>query len=727
MRFAKYLENHLIPEWKSQYVSYKELKKLISRLLMEKSGDASSEVSQSTTFVSLLGNHGDEILDDTFKVINARRRNETTSDAFAASAIHHSESREDLAHNHEDRVFLASISKEIQKVSAFYEQQLVTLHSNITVMEDMLLKWPGGKQRPRELEANLRLACLEFYRDLEMLRNFAVMNATGFLKISKKYDKVLCSTIWPTVKSMLRNTPFFDLQAIDMILDELKELYAVNFVGGDLKAASRLLRVSPSSQESSFPSVKDRYALFLSGLLLGGIGVLVLDIIYDVNATFNQGLDWKYNFVWFNVYRAVAFVFAQAASLAVAFYFFTEFQINYVFIFDLNPRDHLSPSRYLYLCLCFGAVIFSSMFAYVKSVSYEQHGSHLLLPSSYQPLVACAVLLFCLLSPWPRFFWTSRRWLLSAVLRLLCSPFLTVHFPEFFIADQLSSLSYFLGDLQYAFCIRAAASGLTDSLLVCDGLSVSLTYLLSMIPSYVRLMQCFRRSYDKKKIHPYLSNSVKFVLSLAMLSIAFAESFSWGTSWNAWRTVWILLNVLSTVVRLYWDFVEDWRILPWAAVRERNCFRSRLFHPFAVLVNIVCRVSWALVFLVDLRTFGVWTMFLILGVFEVFRKAVWNLVRVENEHVNNVGKFRAFKEVPLHIHMENPDSGAALHRALLTDPAMEDHEESRHPDHGVSLPGTDKNPSEQTAGNLGHVQSTLMFSSIRAIENDVDDDEDDDD
>eukprot|EP00762_Andalucia_godoyi_P006392 ANDGO_05925.mRNA.1 Phosphate transporter PHO1 homolog 7 len=611
MRFAKYLADHFVPEWKSQYVDYKALKKLISRLFAETSGNAPWEFSPSTAFTDLLDNDGVEILDATFKVINSRRRNDVAPDVCAASAIHHSESRGDLAHNYQERVFLASISKEIQKVSAFYEQQLVTLHSNITAMEDMLLKWPGGKQRPRELEMNLRLACLEFYRNLGLIRNFAVMNATGFLKISKKYDKVLCSTIWPTVKSMLRNTPFFDLQAIDMILDELKELYAVNFVGGDLKAASRLLRVSPSSQESSFPSVKDRYALFLSGLLLGGIGVLVLDIIYDVNATFNQGLDWKYNFVWFNVYRAVAFVFAQAASLAVAFYFFTEFQINYVFIFDLNPRDHLSPSRYLYLCLCFGAVIFSSMFAYVKSVSHEQHGSHLLLPSS---------------------------------------------------------------------------------------------------------------SYDKKKIHPYLSNSVKFVLSLAMLSIAFAESFSWGTSWNAWRTVWILLNVLSTVVRLYWDFVEDWRILPWAAVRERNCFRSRLFHPSAVLVNIVCRVSWALVFLVDLRTFGVWTMFLILGGFEVFRKAVWNLVRVENEHVNNVGKFRAFKEVPLLSYTGDssardlsnfaPDANTAIcatnaHHQPLINTSLDD--------------VTDDSPYPPRESS-DHAPSTLMFSSLRAIENEDNDD-----
>jgi hypothetical protein len=32
---------------------------------------------------------------------------------------------------------------------------------------------------------------------------------------------------------------------------------------------------------------------------------------------------------------------------------------------------------------------------------------------------------------------------------------------------------------------------------------------------------------------------------------------------------------------------------------------------------------------------------------EITRRGVWNTIRIENEHLNNVGEFRAFKEIPL--------------------------------------------------------------------------------
>ncbi|KAL9690556.1 hypothetical protein QQ045_010958 [Rhodiola kirilowii] len=37
---------------------------------------------------------------------------------------------------------------------------------------------------------------------------------------------------------------------------------------------------------------------------------------------------------------------------------------------------------------------------------------------------------------------------------------------------------------------------------------------------------------------------------------------------------------------------------------------------------------------------------------EIIRRGIWNFFRLENEHLNNVGKYRAFKAVPLPFYYE---------------------------------------------------------------------------
>lgn len=40
---------------------------------------------------------------------------------------------------------------------------------------------------------------------------------------------------------------------------------------------------------------------------------------------------------------------------------------------------------------------------------------------------------------------------------------------------------------------------------------------------------------------------------------------------------------------------------------------------------------------------------------EIIRRGIWNFFRLENEHLNNVGQFRAFKSVPLPFSYEDGD------------------------------------------------------------------------
>jgi hypothetical protein len=44
----------------------------------------------------------------------------------------------------------------------------------------------------------------------------------------------------------------------------------------------------------------------------------------------------------------------------------------------------------------------------------------------------------------------------------------------------------------------------------------------------------------------------------------------------------------------------------------------------------------------------------LLATVEVYRRCLWNVFRVENEQINNIGKFRAIKDMPLPLPVKNP-------------------------------------------------------------------------
>ncbi|KAA3467274.1 PHO1,H3: Phosphate transporter PHO1 3 [Gossypium australe] len=54
------------------------------------------------------------------------------------------------------------------------------------------------------------------------------------------------------------------------------------------------------------------------------------------------------------------------------------------------------------------------------------------------------------------------------------------------------------------------------------------------------------------------------------------------------------------------------------------------------------------------------TLAAIVASLEIIRRGIWNFFRLENEHLNNVGKFRAFKSVQLPFNYEDDEDRDVL-------------------------------------------------------------------
>ncbi|XP_077551350.1 solute carrier family 53 member 1-like [Haemaphysalis longicornis] len=70
------------------------------------------------------------------------------------------------------------------------------------------------------------------------------------------------------------------------------------------------------------------------------------------------------------------------------------------------------------------------------------------------------------------------------------------------------------------------------------------------------------------------------------------------------------------------------------------------YYYFAILTDLALRFGWTLsVSLTELGVIHSDLMVTILAPLEVFRRFVWNFFRLENEHLNNCGKFRAVRDI----------------------------------------------------------------------------------
>ncbi|KAL4354741.1 hypothetical protein GQ457_06G044330 [Hibiscus cannabinus] len=217
---------------------------------------------------------------------------------------------------------------------------------------------------------------------------------------------------------------------------------------------------------------------------------------------------------------------------------------------------------------------------------------------------------------------------------------LPISFPDFFLADILTSMAKVFSDLERSVCrmvhrqVATIAWFEADS--VCGSHSVAIPLVL-VIPYIWRLLQCLRQYKDTKE-KPTLFNALKYSTAIPVIFLSALKYHVSPDSWTyVYRRLWLFSSLVNSLYSFYWDITRDWDLSVFTRIFKFNkpslcsylLYGRQWVYFWVIGSNLVLRCTWTYKLSAHLRH-NYLTVFMITTL-EMLRRFQWIFFRVENE------------------------------------------------------------------------------------------------
>ncbi|KAH6665581.1 EXS family-domain-containing protein [Halenospora varia] len=486
-----------------------------------------------------------------------------------------------------------------------------------------------------EAKRQLKLAFQEYYRGLDLLKSYAVLNRTAFRKLNKKYDKaVRPSRPLEFVQDYVDKAWFVNSDVIEGHVKTTEDLYARYFERGNSKAAVSKLRSHKGYKDES-------KSAFLNGLLIGTGFIFAIDgLISGVRLLSSDDKDMrKMTSSHLKLYAGYFLMLCIFFLFCLDCQAWTKNKVNYPFIFEFDSTHHLDWRK---------LAKFPSFFTFLFGITFWLNftrvfgGRDLFL---WYPVILILISLAIIILPLPVLYHRSRKWFAYAHWRLLLAGFYPVEFRDVFLGDIYCSLTYSVSNIELFFCL--CVNGWEEPQW-CGSSQSRVRAFLSALPPMWRAQQCLRRYYDSPSAFPHLVNAGKYA-SVIMVIVTLSMYHNNLTNDNL--GLFIFCALVNSVFASFWDLYMDFGLLQRHSknflLRDILTFEPGWIYYVIIVVDPILRLSWIpyTIFTNNMQPSGL--VAFIIGFVEVFRRGAWALFRLENEHCANITQHRASRDVPL--------------------------------------------------------------------------------
>ncbi|KAI3989029.1 hypothetical protein MKX01_033065 [Papaver californicum] len=507
-----------------------------------------------------------------------------------------------------------------------------------------------GRENLKKAEGQLRRAFVEFYSKLRLLKSYSFLNVLAFSKIMKKYDKIASRNASKSYLLIVDNSYIGNFDGVIRLMERVEATFIKHFTNANRSKGIRILR--PAAKRERHRTT------FSLGFFAGCALALLASLISVVRARNILGSQEStlYMESLFPLYSLFGFVVLHMLMYAINVYAWRRYRVNYPFIFGFKQGTELGY-REVFLISTVLATLALAIVLMNLDMEIDKHTKDFQTLTELLPLMLLIFVVLIIVCPFNIVYRSNRYFLLVCLFHCVCAPFYKVLLPDFFLADQLTSQVEALRSIEYYICYYGGGGFISrDSSCKNSDLFKIFNFIVASIPYSFRVFQCLRRLFEEKNLMEGF-NALKYLSTI--VAVAIRTAYRLNNS-MIWFILALVSSVISAVVSTYWDIVMDWGLFQ---KNSKNRFlRDKLIVPQqsvyfgAIVLNILLRFAWLQTVLnFQLPFLHMQAMVTIFACLEIIRRGLWNFFRLENEHLNNVGKYRAFKSVPLPFNYNEND------------------------------------------------------------------------
>ncbi|KAL9293141.1 Phosphate transporter PHO1 9 [Arabidopsis thaliana] len=515
----------------------------------------------------------------------------------------------------------------------------------LLTLKMMILGLPSeqtfSKPELRRAEELMNRAFVEFYQKLRFLKSYCFLNQLAFAKILKKYDKTTSRNASKPYLNTVDHSYLGSCDEVSRLMSRVEATFIKHFANGNHREGMKCLR--PKTKRE-----KHRITYFL-GFFSGcavALAIAITVLVHIRGLTKSEGRH-QYMENIFPLYSLFGFVAVHLFMYAADIYFWSRYRVNYPFIFGFEQGNDLGYREVLLVgsglaVLTFGGVISN------LDMEMDPRTKSFSVITELVPLALLVCLMMVLFCPFNIIYRSSRYFFVGSVFRCLLSPLYKVILPDFFLADQLTSQVQTFRSLLFYVCYYGWGGDLRDehTHVMIVRFTKNSTLLL---PSFLTGSASLRRLVEEKdKMHGL--NALKYLSTILAVAARTIFEMKRGTYW---LTVAVTTSSIATLFNTYWDIFRDWGLMnrnsknPW--LRDKLLVPYKSIYFIVMVVNVVLRLAWmqTVLGIKEAPFLHKRALVAVVASLEIVRRGIWNFFRLENEHLNNVGKYRAFKSVPL--------------------------------------------------------------------------------
>ncbi|WJX80707.1 Phosphate transporter PHO1 9, variant 2 [Trifolium repens] len=509
-----------------------------------------------------------------------------------------------------------------------------------------------NKKELRKADGQLSIALKEFYKKLRLLKRYSFLNLLAFSKIMKKYDKVSSRNASKDYLKMVDSSYVGSSDEVNRLMERVEHAFIKHFANGNHRKGMNTLR--PTAK-------RERHRItFLLGLFTGCSIALFVALIILIHARDILNSEGRITYMEniFPLYSLFGYIVLHMIMYSANVYFWRRFKINYSFIFGFKEGTELGYREVLLLS---SGLAVLSLAAVISNLDMEMDQSTKSFSAFTElvPLGLVTVVLIITFCPFNIIYKSSRFFLIKCAFHAICAPLYKVVFPENFLADQLTSQVQAYRSLEFYICYYFSGDFKTRSNKCIDSeIYRTFYFIVAIIPYWIRFLQCLRRLLLEERDIMHGLNGLKYISTIVAVAMRTSKDFHKGIVWTILAAS---SSGIATIVNTYWDIVIDWGLLrkdsrnPW--LRDKLVVPYKSVYFIAMVLNVILRLAWmqSVLGIKETPFLHRTALTAFVACLEILRRGIWNFFRLENEHLNNVGKYRAFKSVPLPFNYHEDD------------------------------------------------------------------------